>query len=161
AGSLLQFAIQLPTVLQLMGRFRPTLSVAGESIRTVLHGFVPVVIGRGVVQVSAYVDIAFASYISERALSALSYAQTMYLIPISVFGMAVSAAELPEMSRAIGTSDEVAAKLRTRVSAGTRRIAFYIVPSAAVFLVLGDVAAAALLQTGRFTAADTRYLWYL
>jgi putative peptidoglycan lipid II flippase len=161
AGSLLQFVIQLPTVMRLLGTFRPTLNVNNDAVRTVLRGFLPVLIGRGVVQVSAYVDTAYASLISERALSALSYAQTMYLIPISVFGMAVSAAELPEMSRAIGTTEEVAAKLRNRVSAGTRRIAFYIVPSAAVFLMLGDVAAAALLQTGRFTPADTRYLWYL
>jgi putative peptidoglycan lipid II flippase len=160
-GSGLQVVVQVPAVRSLLGAFRPSLSLANESVRQVLRSFVPVVLGRGVVQVSAYVDTAYASLISERALSALAYAQTLYLIPVSIFGMAVSAAELPEMSSALGASDEVAEKLRTRVVAGTRQIAFFVIPSAAAFLVLGDVIGGALLQTGHFTAADTRYLWYL
>lgn len=161
-GGLLQFAVQVPSVMRLLGTFRPSLSVASESVRRVLRSFVPVVIGRGVVQISAYVDTAVASLLSERALSSLFYAQTIYLIPVSLFGMAVSAAELPEMSRATGgATEEVNAKLRERIEAGARRVAFFVVPSAIAFLLLGDVVAAALLQTGRFTPADSRYVWYL
>ncbi|MCP3142010.1 murein biosynthesis integral membrane protein MurJ [Pyxidicoccus xibeiensis] len=160
-GCFLQFAVQVPSVLKLLGGFRPTLSLASEPVRQVLKNFGPVVVGRGVVQFSAWVDTAFASLISNRALSSLVYAQTLYLIPVSLFGMAVSAAELPEMSRATGTGEDVAAKLRTRIDAGSRRICFWVVPSAAAFLFLGDMVAAALLQTGRFDAADSRYLWYL
>ena len=47
-----------------------------------------------------------------------------------------------------------------RVStSGLARIAFFIVPSAVAFLALGDVLAGALLQTGRFTHADSVYVW--
>ncbi|MFZ5468302.1 MAG: murein biosynthesis integral membrane protein MurJ [Myxococcota bacterium] len=157
AGSFLQFAVQLPQVFRLLGSFRPSLSAALAPVRQVLKSFVPVVIGRGVVQVSAYVDLAFASLITERAISALAYAQTIYLVPVSLFGMAVSAAELPELAR----ESEASEKLRERLSAGLGRIAFFVVPSAAAFLFLGDVVGAALLQTGRFTAADTRYVWFI
>ncbi|MDC0706962.1 murein biosynthesis integral membrane protein MurJ [Stigmatella sp. ncwal1] len=161
-GGLLQFGVQVPSVLRLLGRFRPSLSVASASVRQVLRSFVTVVIGRGVVQISAYVDTAIASLLSERALSSLFYAQTIYLIPVSLFGMAVSAAELPEMARATGgATEEVNARLRERIEAGARRVAFFVVPSAAAFLFIGDVVSAALLQTGRFTAADSRYVWYL
>ncbi|MDY7231574.1 murein biosynthesis integral membrane protein MurJ [Hyalangium sp. s54d21] len=157
-----QFAVQVPSVMRLLGRFRPSLSVASASVRRVLRSFVTVVIGRGVVQISAYVDTAIASLLSERALSSLFYAQTIYLIPVSLFGMAVSAAELPEMARASGgATEEVNAKLRERIEAGARRVAFFVVPSAAAFLLIGDVVAATLLQTGKFTAADSRYVWYL
>ncbi|WP_414654140.1 murein biosynthesis integral membrane protein MurJ [Hyalangium sp.] len=162
AGGLLQFAVQVPAVLRLLGKFRPSLSLASESVRRVLKSFVPVVFGRGVVQISAYVDTAVASLLSERALSSLFYAQTLYLIPVSLFGMAVSAAELPEMARATGgAAEEVHAKLRERIEAGARRVAFFVVPSAVAFLLIGDVVAATLLQTGRFTSADSRYVWYL
>ncbi|WP_267968653.1 murein biosynthesis integral membrane protein MurJ [Myxococcus stipitatus] len=163
AGSFLQFAVQVPSVLRLLGRFRPSLAVASGAVRQVLRNFGPVVLGRGVVQFSAWVDTAFASLISGRALSSLVYAQTLYLIPVSLFGMAVSAAELPEMARVAGDADEaeMAAKLRQRIDGGARRIAFWVVPSAAAFLFVGDMVAAALLQTGRFDAADSRYLWYL
>lgn len=161
AGSFLQFVVQLPAVFKLLGRFRPALGLANAHVRGVLKNFTPVLVGRGVVQVSAWVDTAYATLISARAVSALSYAQTLYLIPISLFGMAISAAELPEMAQATGTPEEVAAKLRDRINAALKRMAFFVVPSAAAFLFLGDVVAAALLQTGRFEAADSRYLWYL
>ncbi|XHF15025.1 murein biosynthesis integral membrane protein MurJ [Archangium gephyra] len=161
AGCLLQFVVQVPSVMRVLGGFRPTLSTASESVRQVLRSFVTVVLGRGVVQVSAYVDTSYASLIAVRALSTLTYAQTIYLIPVSLFGMSISAAELPEMSRTAGAGEEVATKLRTRLEAGARRIAFFVVPSAAALLFIGDVVAGGLLQTGRFTAADTRYLWYL
>jgi putative peptidoglycan lipid II flippase len=55
--------------------------------------------------------------------------------------------------------DEVASFLRRRLSAGLRRIAFFIIPSAAAFLVLGDVLGGALYQTGQFRHGDTIYLW--
>lgn len=38
-GSFLQFAVQVPSVLKLMGRFRPTLSLAAEPVRQVLKNF--------------------------------------------------------------------------------------------------------------------------
>ncbi|QRO02664.1 murein biosynthesis integral membrane protein MurJ [Archangium violaceum] len=160
-GSVLQFLVQVPSVLKLLGHFRPSLSMANESVRQVLRSFGTVVLGRGVVQISAYIDTSYASLIAARALSTLTYAQTIYLIPVSLFGMSISAAELPEMSRAAGTGEEVAAKLRARIEAGSRRIAFFVVPSSAALLFIGDVVAGALLQTGKFTGGDTRYVWYV
>ena len=46
-----------------------------------------------------------------------------------------------------------------KLDAGLRQIAFFVVPSAMAFITLGDVVAAALLQTGRFTYADAVYVW--
>ncbi len=160
-GSLLQFAVQLPTVMGLLTHFRPTVRHLDTHVRQVLRSFGPIVVGRGVVQISAFVDGAVASLISDRAYSALSYAQILYLLPISLFGMAVSASELPEMSRAAGANVDVAAKLRERLGRGARRIAFFVVPSVVALGVLGDVVGGALLQTGKFGPAETRYLWYL
>ena len=60
----------------------------------------------------------------------VSYAQVLYTLPVSLFGMSVSAAELPEMASATGTEAERAAHLRGRLEAGLRQIAFFVVPSA-------------------------------
>ena len=49
--------------------------------------------------------------------------------------------------------------LRDRLNIGLRQIAFFVVPSAMAFLALGDVIAAALLQTGRFTHDDALFVW--
>jgi putative peptidoglycan lipid II flippase len=160
AGAVAQVAVQVPTTLRLLGpRFRPSLSTARAAVRTVLSSFLPALVGRGVVQLSAFVDTVYASYVGTRGLAALGYQQILYLLPISLFGMAISASELPAMSAAVGTPEAVAAQLRARLDAGLSRLAFFVVPSATAFLLLGDVVAGALFQTGRQSAADTRYLW--
>jgi putative peptidoglycan lipid II flippase len=158
-GSALQLAVQLPTVLRLLGGLRPTIDLASEHVRAVVRNFVPVFISRGVVQISAFVDEFLGSLLPTSALSALAYAQTLYILPVSLFGMSVSAAELPAMSSALGSDEEIAGQLRARLDAGLRRIAFFVVPSAAAFLALGDVVAGALFQSGRFTRDDSVYVW--
>ncbi|HEX8372935.1 MAG TPA: murein biosynthesis integral membrane protein MurJ [Chthoniobacterales bacterium] len=159
AGSAAQFLIQLPVVL----RIAPAISLLGSwktsAVGTVTRNFVPVFIGRGVVQLSAFVDTIIVSFLPQGMPAALGYAQVLYTLPVSLFGMSVSAAELPEMSSAKGSPEEVAAYLRKRLNNGLSRIAFFIVPSAIAFLALGDVIVAALFQTGRFTANDTTYVW--
>jgi putative peptidoglycan lipid II flippase len=92
-------------------------------------------------------------------LSALTYAQLVYTLPVSLFGMSISASELPEMSRALGTDAEIAHTLRRRLDRGLERIAFLVVPSAVAFLALGDVVCGLLFQSGRFTHADALYVW--
>ncbi|HEY0077195.1 MAG TPA: murein biosynthesis integral membrane protein MurJ [Pyrinomonadaceae bacterium] len=158
-GSGLQFGVQLPVVLRLLRRLRPTLALANASVRTVVRNFVPVFISRGVVQISAFVDSMLASLLPTSAVSALTFAQSLYTLPVSLFGMSVSAAELPTMSSAVGNEEEIAAHLRRRLDAGLRRIALFIVPSSMAFIALGDVMTAALYQTGRFTRADSVYVW--
>jgi putative peptidoglycan lipid II flippase len=161
AGSLLQFGLQLPVVLGLLGGLRPSLETASAGMRTVLRNFLPVVLSRGVVQVSALVDTFYASLISASAVSVLYYAQLIGVLPVSLFGISVSAAELPELSRESGVREGTEERLRKRLDAGLRRIAFFVVPSAMAFLALGDVVGGLLVQTGRFGSAETRILWYL
>jgi putative peptidoglycan lipid II flippase len=159
AGSALQFGVQLPTVLRLIHHFRPALNLASEHVKQVLRNFFPVFISRGVVQISAFVDAFLASFLGTGAVVALNYAQSLYTLPVSLFGMSVSAAELPAMSKSLGATEVVAETLRRRLDAGLQRISFFIVPSAVAFLALGDVIAAVLYQTGKFTRADSRYVW--
>jgi len=159
AGSALQVGAQLPIVLRLLGGLRLTLGYQAANVKTVIQNFFPVFVSRGVVQISAYVDAFLASYLPNGAVAALANAQTLYLLPVSLFGMSVSAAELPQMSGALGSDREVADVLRKRLDAGLRQIAFFVVPSAAAFLFLGDIIVGAIYQTGRFQSADTTYVW--
>jgi putative peptidoglycan lipid II flippase len=161
-GSFLQFAVQLPTVVKLAPNLKFQVEWASQNVRAVLNGFSTVVVGRGVVQISAYIDMILASWLPNGAVAILSYAQTIYLLPISLFGMSVSAASLAEMSREQATGDEQATheKLRARLNSGLSQIAFFIVPSTAVFVFLGDIASAAIFQSGKFSLTDVRYVWF-
>jgi putative peptidoglycan lipid II flippase len=102
-----------------------------------------------------------ASLLPTGAVAAVSYAQVLYTLPVSLFGMSVSAAELPEMSSATGTDAERTAYLRARLETGLRHIAFLVVPSVAGFVALGDVVTGALYQSGEFTHAMTVYVWVI
>lgn len=159
AGSALQLLVQLPVVLRLTRGLHPGLRLRSPRVRRVVSSFGPVFLSRGVVQISAYVDNLLASFLSTGAVTALYNAQTIYLLPVSLFGMSVSAAELALMSGTIGAEQEVRAALRARLDAGLRRIAFFVVPSAMAFLALGDVVTAVIYQTGRFGRADSLFVW--
>lgn len=158
-GSGLQLLIQLPLVRLLAGSLRPGIEARNPDVRSVVKNFFPAFVSRGVTQISAYVDSIIATLLPTGAAAALGSAQMIYTLPVSLFGMSISAAELPAMSGAVGTAEEIAAHLRRRLDSGLRRIAFLVVPSAMAFLALGGVIAAALFQTGEFTADNSRYVW--
>jgi putative peptidoglycan lipid II flippase len=159
AGSALQFLVQLPFVVRVAPDLRLALDTTSAQVRTIARNFLPVFVSRGVVQLSAYVDALIASLLGTGAVTGLQNASTLYTLPVSLFGMSVSAAELPAMS-AVGSGDAAALEaIRTRLNAGLRRIAYFVVPSAMAFLALGDVVVGALFQTGRFDRADSVYVW--
>lgn len=151
-GGALQFLIQLPWVLRVERslKIRWDLKLAG--VQTAVRNAGPAILGRGVVQLSGWLDLFLASFLVAGAVTVISYAQTLYVLPISLFGMSVAAAELPELARERGQTGEV---LRTRVNRGLAQIAFFVVPSLVGYLLLGDVIAGALYERGRFDAYDT------
>ena len=158
-GSLLQFLVQLPTVVRLDRELRFAPDTASPAVRGVAKRFGVVVVGRGVVQVSGFVDTAIASLIGAGSVATVNYAQALSMLPVSLFGMSVSAAELPAMSGETGTTEEIAAALRVRLDRGFARIAYFVIPSAAAFVLIGGVIAAGLYQGGAFTAESARWVW--
>jgi putative peptidoglycan lipid II flippase len=165
-GSLLQILVQLPQTLPLLSHRRLHFARVRKELAVVFNNLLPVIASRGVAQVSGYIDNLLASLLPTGAVAALNYAQILYLLPVSLFGMSVAAAELPTMSRATtssttdgdasATSAEI---LRTRLNAGLRQISFLVVPSAAAFLFIGDVIVALLFQSGQFGHRDALYVW--
>ena len=158
AGSAVQFLAQLPMVLRLVPRLRLAFSWNTEAVKRVIHNFGPVFTSRGVVQISAYLDSMIASLLTPGSVAALGYAQILNQLPVSLFGMSISTAELTEMSHLVGVERDVSSELRARLESRLRQIAFLVVPSAAAFLVFGDVIAA-VYRSGRFTQADAIFVW--
>ncbi len=157
-GALLEVAIQVPAVTGLMHGVHLSFGRSSPEVRDVLTRFGPVVLGRGVVQLLTYVDLVLASLLALGGVSALTYGQVLYLLPISLFGMAVAAAELPELSR-LGRAGHDA--IKERLHGGLERITFYVAITASIYVFAGDVVVGALLQRGQFTEQDTRLVWFV
>ena len=162
-GSVLQFGVQLPIAWRLTRH--PSGMGFTDPVRQIARNFVPIMISRGAVQLTGYIDQYIASYLPTGSVTALTNAQLLYTLPVSLFGISISASELPAMSgdaaRGAGIVDREAAyrPLRARMDAGLRRLAFFIVPSAVAFAALGDVIAGSLLQHGRFQPQDSLFVW--
>ncbi len=154
AGSALQLLIQLPQALRHVGRFHWSLSLDTPGARHVVRGWIPVVFGAGVAQISSIVDTQLGSLLGTGAVATLGYAQLVAVLPVSLFGVSVAAAALPELSRdAAGRGND---RLKRRIAEGARRVVFFVVPSAFAFAALGVPIVGLLFQTGQFGAEDTR-----
>ncbi len=151
-GGVLQFAIQLPWVFRLEKNLVWTFARDMKERAEVIRNAIPAVLGRGVVQVSGYLDMILASLLAVGGVAAIAYAQTLYMLPVSLFGMSVAAAELPELSRQRKRGVEI---LRDRANGALRRMYFYVIPSFFGFLALGDVIVGALYQRGEFGRPQT------
>ena len=161
AGCVLQLAAQWAVVMTVLGGFRRRWERHRAEVGTVVRNFVPVFFGRGVTQLSGFIDTMIASLpiLGTGAQVTLQYAQLLYGLPVSLFGMAVSASELPAMSSFVGHEDEVAEALRARMADGLRRIAFFVVPSAVAFVTLGDQLAELVYGGGKFGPEEVRWVW--
>jgi len=157
-GGVLQFLVQLPWVLRLERSLRLARPDRVPGAREAVKNAGPAVMGRGVVQLSGYVDMVLASLLAVGAVAAIGYAQTLYMLPVSLFGMSVAAAELPELARQRSGALDV---LRERTNAALQRVAFYVVPSFVAFLSVGDVLVAALFQRGEFDRSNTRLVYFV
>ncbi len=156
AGSLLQIAVQLPACWRLLQGIPLRVSTAPEGVGNVLVAWLPLLVGAGVAQLSGLIDTLLGSFTGPGGVSALGYAQLIQVLPISLFGVSVTAVTLPELSREASAGGPAPnEQLRARIAVGFRRIVFFVVPSSIACIALSREIVAALYQTGRFTADDT------
>ena len=152
AGGVAQLLVQLPWIVPVLKGFRLSVSRGVTGIGEALRNFWPVVMARGVVNLSGWLDVILAGLVAAGAISILGYAQILYMLPISLFGMSIAASELPELSR---LRSQVGDELVPRVRTALERTWFLLLPSALAYLVLGDLFVAALFERGEFSRAST------
>lgn len=148
-GSVLQVAVQIPAVRGLIGGLRPALEWSWEPNRRVARNAAPVAVGQGIFQISSLTDVLLASLIAQGALAGLYYAQILAMLPMAVFGVSVAMSSLPEMSREGGIE-----ALKPHVVRGSRRILYFVLPSAVVLILFGDLVTSIVFERRSFTAAD-------
>ncbi len=158
-GGVLQFGVQILPVRRLLGGIRLSLDTTSEWVRSVIGRFVPVLLGRGAIQIMGWVDLLLASYLASGAIAALTYTMVLYLLPVGLFGVSVAAAELPDMSEVTVHDPDTRRRFRWRIEDSMARIAWYVAFTATIFIVVGDVVVAAVFERGAFDRGDTVLVW--
>ena len=118
-----------------------------------LRLFGPALVGRGAAQLSGYVDLFIAGFLAVGSLAAVLWAQALYLLPISLFGLSVAAVELPAMTREISEGGRVAS-IGSRIETGFRQMTFLTVPTSIGYLCFGHLVIGALYRSGNFALLD-------
>ena len=158
-GGVLQFGVQIGPVRRLLGTIHLSLDTTSEWVRSVIGRFVPVLLGRGAIQIMGWVDLLLASYLASGAIAALTYTMALYLLPVGLFGVSVAAAELPDMSEVTVHDSDTRRRFRLRLEDSMARIAWYVAFTATIFIVVGDVVVAAVFERGAFDQGDTVLVW--
>jgi putative peptidoglycan lipid II flippase len=122
------------------------------SLKRFLRALGPSVIGSAGVQIAIFADTIIASILPTGAVSAISYADRLYQLPLGLIGIAAGPVLLPEMSRHLGRNDHATAH-----AAQNRSMALTILltmPFFVAFLSIPEEIMRGVFMHGRFTAAD-------
>jgi putative peptidoglycan lipid II flippase len=165
-GAVLQVAIQIPGLIKVGMRYTPTFDWRHPGVIQIGRQMVPRVINASVLYTSIFVDRYLISFLGvvlpAAALNGLitQYLQSLQLLllPLGVFGMAVSTAAFPTLAENVarGRLD----RLRTIIGETLRSILFMSIPSSVGLIVLGLPIIQVLLEHGAFTLLDAERTAY-
>jgi putative peptidoglycan lipid II flippase len=151
-GGAMQFAIQIPSTLRVGYRYRPILSFTDPSVRQVMRLVLPMILGAAAVQINVFVNSIFASH-GEGWLSWLDLAFRLMHLPIGVFGVAISTATLPMLSRHISEQDMTG--YRQTILHALRLILLLTIPASVGLMALKEPIIRLVYQRGEFGSDDT------
>ncbi|MEZ5293159.1 MAG: lipid II flippase MurJ [Vicinamibacterales bacterium] len=126
-------------------------AIASTTGRVALHG--------GLLRLGIWVETAIASFLPTGALATMTYGQLIAGLPVVLVAAATSTALMAPLAADVGAGRLESA--RTRLQHALEQVAYFAVPSAAAFLVMGDRLAAAVYEGGRFTAANAVDVWWV
>lgn len=157
AGAALQAIVLVGSSRKFVGSLKPDLNVRDPNVGEALGRLPAAIAGRGVIQISGLVDNLLVSFLGSGAIAIFNYAQTIYLLPISLLGTGEAAAALPEMARDTAERDigQRNATLRARLGASIARIFTLTLPTMAAFALFGRELITLFFQGGKFDPADT------
>lgn len=162
-----QWFVTLPKVTSLLIRdglsFKhlATINPFSNDLCSMWKPFVLGVIGIGAAQINSAFDAIFARYAESSGPAYLWYAIRLQQLPLALFGIALSGALLPPLTRAIKEGDLTRSNLLLEVA--VHRSMFLIVPITAGLFILGHRCIDLLYGYGDFNAQSvigtTHCLW--
>jgi putative peptidoglycan lipid II flippase len=152
-GGMLQLGGQLPSLFRTDFKFRPHLNLKDPGLHRILKLMTPAVFGLAALQINVFINTYFASSLQEGSLSWLNYAFRFFQFPVGVFGVAISVAALPLLSRQAATKDFTRLK-ETFTSSLTMAFSLTI-PATVGLILLSEPIIRLIFEHGNFTAADT------
>jgi len=148
-----QFIIQIPQLLRNGYRYEFRLDYKNEAVRKIFRLMLPAALGVAAWQINVVVATIIASFLEVGSISSLYYALRLMHLPLGVFGVALAAVSLPEISGLVASGDIKEAASAQRFS--SRMVVFLLLPSAAFLIGAAEAIVSTVYQRGNFDWADT------
>jgi len=152
-GGCLQLVVQLPLVFKAGYRPAWVLDWRDEGLRRIFILMLPAIVGLSATQINVFINTFYAASCMEGSVSWLNYAYRLVHLPQGLFGVALSVATLPVLSRFAADGDRVG--LKAALSSSLSLAMLVTVPAALGLMALAQPICAVIFQHGRFTAFDT------
>lgn len=154
AGGLMQLLVQTPQLRRVGFRPQVVLDWRDEGLRHIFRLMLPAVVGLSASQINIFINTFYASSCEQGSVSWLNYAYRLVHLPQGLFGVALSVATLPLVSRLAAQRDVPALKEACRSSLGLAML--LTIPAAAGLIALAEPIIRVIFQHGRFSAWDTQ-----
>jgi len=154
-GALLHMSVQIPSVRSrkfFPALFRHRLRFDGP-VRRVVMLMIPRTLGIAANQLSLFLTTVFASMLASGSLAIFTLASNIEAIPIGLFAVSFSLAAFPTLS--FSATEKRNGEFFDTLARTTRRILFFVVPVAMLFIVFRAQVVRVILGSGRFDWNDT------
>ncbi|NQD37687.1 murein biosynthesis integral membrane protein MurJ [Permianibacter sp. IMCC34836] len=151
-AGLVQLAFNLPFLWKEGLLPRPQWGWKDEGVQRILKLMVPAMFAVSVTQTSLLLDVVFVSFLQEKSVSWLYYADRLLEFPLGIFGIAIATVVLPSLSRQHAAED--AADFNKTMDWGLRLLVFIGLPATLGLILLSDGLVTTIYQRGAFTPAD-------
>jgi putative peptidoglycan lipid II flippase len=152
-GTAVQFALPIPWLRGRGGRFTLSLDWRDERVIRVLKLMFPVTITLGLINLSLLINSLFGTLVQDEAPAAIDKAFRIYQLPQGLFSISIATILFPTLARfaARGAMDD----LRGAMANGVRLICLFLIPSAAIMVVLAEPITRLVFERGVFDAEAT------
>ncbi len=152
-GSLLHLLIQIPEVRKIGFKFKIILWQSWLDLKNVSRLIMGRTVGLAASSLEQVITAGFISTMSVGSLAAYNLALNLQSFPINVFGVSLAVAIFPVISEAAALNNHE--ECATHFKQGIRRILFFVLPLAILFLVLRAQIVRVVLGAGMFDWDDT------
>jgi putative peptidoglycan lipid II flippase len=152
-GALMHFLVQYPLVRSLGFKFSLSLDISNSGVREIFKLMSVRNIGLVFEQVSDRVAVALSSIISYSSVTLLTFAQQLFIVPITLFGVTIAQAALPVLAQEYSKKELPAFK--STLLTTMHQILFLTLPSAAILIVLRIPIVRLIYGANQFSWDDT------
>ena len=152
-GGIGQALVQIPVLAKNKLEYHFTIDFSDPGIKKLLKLLIPAMIGLAITEINVVVDRTIASTLIDGSISALYYSNRLVQFPLGVFGIAISIAIFPTLSKHIAENN--IHEFKKSLLFGLRMLLFTTIPSAVGLIVLKDSLIRLIYEHGTFDKVAT------